>query len=87
MPVVDSFILHVTNDIFIDHIWTLISPTKCMLVNALEEDWIRVFSFWKKTLDVLKDWRFISQHWKGLITTHLLWMACQLAHFDVVTST
>ncbi len=84
---VGSFILHVIDDIFIHHIWTLISPTKHMPINASQEDWIRVFSFWKETLGALKDWKFISQHWKGFIATHLLWMACQLAHIDVVIST
>jgi hypothetical protein len=70
MPFVGSFILHVIDDIFIHHIWTLILPTERMLVNASQEDSIHVFSFWKETLGVLKDWRFISQCWKGLIATH-----------------
>jgi len=55
MPLVGSFILHVNDDIFIHHIWSLISPTKHMPINASQEDWICVFSFWKETLGALKD--------------------------------
>ncbi len=42
---------------------------------------------WEVLLGILKDWRHLSQSWKELLDTHVLWLAYQVFEVDVATST
>jgi hypothetical protein len=51
------------------------------------EDLKLVSQSWKRTLSPFKNWRLVSPSWKEFVDTHVLWVAYQLAQFDVAAST
>jgi hypothetical protein len=80
-----SFILALHDEIFMSHVWPLLStPNHMMLPSSLQE-WGHVSQSWKYMFHSFESWRCVSQSWNGLVDTHVLSLAYQVSHFDVTT--
>ncbi len=70
-----SFIPTLHDDVFNSHVYPLISRANHMPLLVSFEDWRPVSQFWMRTFNYFKDWRLVFPSWKGLVNTHVLWVA------------